>query len=199
MQLLIATTNPGKVTEIREVIGHLEIQILGLHDLGITTDVEETGQTYFDNAKIKAEFFFKEAVSNIPTIAEDSGIVVDALKDQLGVQTRRWGAGAKASDQEWIDYFLQVMANHPEQRQARFISHLYFTDGTQSHDFCGETEGVITETLEADIQPGIPISACFKPLGSNKVYSAMTKTEKNQISHRGKATHAFKDFLETIL
>lgn len=199
MQLLIATTNPGKVKEIREVIGHLNIEILGLNDLGITSDVEETGQTYLENARIKAEFFFQEAGGNIATVAEDSGIVVDALKDQLGVQTRRWGAGAKASDQEWIDHFLTVMQQFPNQRQAKFISHLYYTDGTQSLDFCGETEGIIKESLEADIQPGIPISACFKPIGSDKVYSAMSETEKNQVSHRGKATHAFKQYLESIL
>lgn len=199
MKLLIATSNPGKIKEIKEVIGHLDLEILSPKDLSIHTDVEETGTTYKENARIKAEFFYQQA--QIPTVAEDSGIVIDALKDQLGVHTRRWGAGASASDQEWIEHFLNVMQQFPQphQRQAKFISHLYYIDSNLEVDFLGETTGQITTELEAPIEAGIPISACFRPEGCYQVYSALSIQEKNQLSHRGKSTHQLLDFLEKQL
>ncbi len=198
-QLLVGTTNPGKILEISAVIQDLPIQILTPKDLNITQDVEETGQSYRDNALIKAKFY--ATASGLPTLGEDSGIVVDVLASQLGVHTRRWGAGPQASDQEWLDYFMQVMSQYsdPADRTARFISHMTLIVDNQEHHFYGETNGQITHEVEAPLYPGLPLSSVFKPDGFEQVYTALGEDQKNQISHRGKAIAQVKTFLQTYI
>lgn len=197
--LLIGTSNPGKWTEMAAVLKQLPLKLLTPADLNIPTDVEESGTTYRDNAAIKAQHFF--TASGLPTLGEDSGIVVDALANELGVYTRRWGAGASASDADWLSHFMSVMEQFPspDQRHARFISHMCLILNGQEHHFFGETEGIITPELQAPLYPGVPLSSVFVPLGANKVYSAMTEDEKNQISHRGKAVKQVYDFLKQII
>jgi XTP/dITP diphosphohydrolase len=162
--------------------------------LKIEIDPEETGSTFAENALLKARHFF-ESGRSVPTIADDSGIVIDALEGELGIHTRRWGAGAQATDQEWIDFFLERMEVE-ENRKARFVCNLAFIDAAGSHHmFEGSCEGIITPTLEADYLPGLPISACFKPEGFDTVYSAMTVDQKNKISHRGRAVSELREHL----
>lgn len=193
MKLLLGTNNKGKVTEMKEVLSELPLQLFTPDDLGITQDVEESGVTFRENALLKAKHFFLH--SKLPTIADDSGIVVDALQNELGVFTRRWGAGANATDQEWIDHFLRRMKQEKNKR-ARFVCCLGFIDASGRESlFEGFCDGVITETLEADYLPGLPISACFKPDGFDCVYSAMTIEQKNKTSHRGKAMKQMRNFL----
>lgn len=199
MKLLIATSNPGKFKEISEVLKHLNLDLNSLATLNISDQVEEDGSSYFENAKIKAEAAHN--LTKLPTLGEDSGIVVEALANELGMHTRRWGAGPTATDQEWIDHFMKVMQAFPTpgQRKAKFISHMYFTDGQNIFDVVGETEGIITSELEADLYPGLPLSSCFKPNGLTKVYSALTEEEKNSVSHRGKAGKQMAEYLSSLL
>lgn len=201
MQILIATTNPGKLNFMRQVLDNSSHDFVSLTDVGLNGhDVEETGATYAENALLKAKYF--QDLSGLPTIGEDSGIVIDALANELGVKTRRWGAGHQATDQEWIDHFLKRMEAFPEQRGARFISTIVFHAPEHFSDhqtFVGETPGLITQTLEAPILPGIPLSSCFKAEGSDKVYAAMTTDEKAEISHRGKAVKQLAEFLNQLL
>jgi XTP/dITP diphosphohydrolase len=197
MQIVIATQNPGKAAELLEVIGDLPFNFVTLKDLGITSEPDETEATYEDNALLKAKHY--SSLTGLPVIGEDSGIVVDALSGELGVQTRRWGKGASASDEEWIEHFLETMKNYPDFRTARFISVAVFYDPNGvTQFFRGETVGQITNELECALIPGIPISSCFRPNGSDKVYAAMTTEEKNQISHRGKAAKALADYLTNL-
>lgn len=194
MDLFIGSNNTGKIIEIGEVLSELGVNLIAPKDLDIEGDPEETGETYEDNAILKAKYF--RAESKMPTIADDSGIVIEALAGELGVKTRRWGAGANATDEEWITYFLDRMKSE-ENKRASFISTIaYIDDNDQIHTFEGRCDGIITETLEADYLPGLPISACFIPDGYDKVFSALPVEEKNRISHRGYAAHKFKDFLE---
>lgn len=198
MKLLIATTNPGKFKELQKGLTSLPIKTYSLTDLSITSDFDEPDSTIQDIAEKKAKFYFD--LSKMPTIADDSGIEVDALKGQLGAKTRRWGAGRNATDQEWIDYFLEALKNTPEQkRTARFQTTISFFDGFENYNFNGNSEGTITKNLEAPINPGQPLSSVFKPIGFKKVYSALTTEEKNKISHRGKALGKLVPFLEQYL
>lgn len=199
-KLLIATTNIGKFGEIKEVIGDLDLELYHLHfedfakEMAVD-DFDETGETFEENAEQKAVHYHE--LFGMPTIGEDSGIIVDALRGELGVKTRRWGAGAKASDEEWIEHFMKVMEDQ-EERSARFVCCAAFIDGPgEVVMFRGETEGKITRELEAPLMPGIPLSSCFKPKGCDKVYSALSEAEKNKLSHRGKAFHELKKHLLT--
>lgn len=198
LQLLIGTTNKGKYNEMASVLSSLPITLFNPLQLGITNDVEETGTTYQENSLIKANFY-KLNSAGIPTLGEDSGIVVDALASELGVHTRRWGAGAKASDQEWLNFFMNRMQefNDPMQRTAKFISHMCLLINDAPIFFYGETTGQITKSVQAPIYEGVPLSSVFIPDGYSKVYSAMTEDEKNQISHRGKAITQVKDYLKS--
>ena len=196
-QILIATTNTGKFNEIMEVLGELTeiFEFVSLKDLGITDTAIEDGDTYLANAQIKAEFYQK--LSQLPTIAEDSGIEVTALKGELGMHTRRWGAGADASDKEWIDYFLNYMKKYDDKRASFKCTAFYIDNNGEYHHFQGECPGVLTKTLEAPILKGIPLSSCFKPHGQLQVYASLQNEEKNKLSHRGKAMKKLRDHLQS--
>ncbi|MDD5102979.1 MAG: non-canonical purine NTP pyrophosphatase [Candidatus Peribacteraceae bacterium] len=197
MDLLIGTNNAGKIIEISEVLKGLPLQILSPKHLNIAEAAPETGETFEANALEKARFYFER--TRLPTVADDSGIIVEALKDELGIHTRRWGAGPEASDEEWIAHFLERMKEE-ENKRAAFVCVLAFIEdrgreGPQLHTFEGRCEGIITPTLEADYLPGLPISACFRPEGHSCVFSALSIEQKNSTSHRGKAAHALREHL----
>jgi XTP/dITP diphosphohydrolase len=103
MRLLLGTNNSGKVIEMGEALGSLVTEILTPSLLSIVDSPDETGTTFAENAKIKSRFYHERGA--LPTLADDSGILVDALAGELGIHTRRWGAGPDASDAEWIEYF----------------------------------------------------------------------------------------------
>jgi XTP/dITP diphosphohydrolase len=192
-KILIATRNFGKFKELMEVLEDLPFKFVSLNDEKIAGDVEENGETYEENAIIKAEFFGRE--SGLPTIADDSGIRVDALNGELGVHTRRWGAGEKAGDEEWLGYFLKRMSVEKNKR-AEFISAIaLYRPGAETLAFRGECVGQILDNPQVDLEPGIPLSAVFLPDGKDKVFSALARHEKNEISHRGKAVKKCHDYL----
>jgi len=194
-KLVIATSNPGKFREIMEVMESAPCEVLSSRELGLKDDVIEDGDTYEANAVKKVQHYYGQ--TGFLTLAEDSGIVVDALSGELGVKTRRWGAGENATDEDWINHFLKVLKNVPlKDRTARFICcAALMNEKGEVKLFKGVTEGIITEGLEAPLYRGLPISSCFKPAGYNKVYAALSVDEKNQVSHRGKAMHSVKDAL----
>jgi XTP/dITP diphosphohydrolase len=193
MDLFLATRNPGKRREIAEALAGLDVLLVSPDYHDIHRSPEESGNTFAENALQKARFYFER--SGLPTLADDSGIIVEALQSELGVHTRRWGAGPQASDEEWIAHFLMRM-NEQTNKSARFVCVLAYIDAHgREHLFEGTCNGMITETLQADYLPGLPISACFRPKGFDRVYAAMSLEEKNTISHRGLAVGAFRAFL----
>ncbi|PIQ76266.1 hypothetical protein COU78_04890 [Candidatus Peregrinibacteria bacterium CG10_big_fil_rev_8_21_14_0_10_49_24] len=193
MKILVGTSNRGKITEISECLRAPDFHILAPEDIDVSfIPPEECGNTFEENAMEKARYYFEQ--TKLPTIADDSGIIVEALEGELGIHTRRWGAGPAASDEEWIEYFLERMRRE-ENKKARFVCHLAHVDsGGTLHMFQGVCDGEITETLEADYLPRLPISGCFRPNGYDLVYSAMSIEQKNSTSHRGRALEQFRDF-----
>jgi len=138
-QILLATTNLGKRQEMLSALLPLEgIEFVFLEDLDIDIDVEETGESYAENALQKARAYF--AHSGMPTIAEDSGVEISALQDELGIHTRRWGAGPHASDEAWMQHFMERMAGE-EDRDARFVCHSVYIDKNGHQAFEGECQG----------------------------------------------------------
>ncbi|MFH0770540.1 MAG: non-canonical purine NTP pyrophosphatase [Candidatus Peregrinibacteria bacterium] len=228
MQLLLGTNNRGKIIEISEVLKDLPIEIVSPRSLSMTEDPEESGKTFEENAIQKAKFYFSR--TGLPTVADDSGIIVEALKDELGLHTRRWGAGQNATDEEWIDFFLKRMRKEKNKR-ACFICTLAYISSPKTGSplpagkprrsratwqaggvgeglgvrqatakvFEGRCSGVITDSLEADYLPGLPISACFKPDGFDCVFSALKIEQKNSTSHRGRAALQLAGYLRITL
>lgn len=198
MKLLLATSNPGKASEIAASLTDLGIEIVTLANLDLDApEPEETGDTFAENGRIKAEYWAN--LANLPTLADDSGLLVDALPGELGAKTRRFGAGPAASDAAWLEYFLGRMAAESN-RAARFVCVLALAvPGQEIEYFEGEVAGEITAAAEAPIKPGIPVSSVFRPAGSEKVFSAMTESEKSEWSHRGRALTLLRAKLAKML
>ena len=198
-ELLIATGNAGKFQEISEILQDLPLKLYSLNDFKVVIPESiEDGNTYAENSLKQARYVAQR--THLMCLADDSGIVVDALKDELGTMTRRWGAGSKVSDQEWVTYFLKRMETE-KNRTAKFICHAYLVNpqGEVLYHCEGETKGIITPELLAPIIQGLPLSSCFVAEGYDKVLAAMTVEEKNQISHRGKAIKQMKEYLQQQL
>jgi len=191
MKYVLATANPGKVTEMREILSGLGIDIITRNDLGIDIDIEETGSTFFENARIKAEAIC--AASGMPAIADDSGLCVDALNDEPGVYSSSYG-GAELSADERCAYLLGKMENM-EQRHAKFVCVIVcvFPDGNMlfaSGECCGT---IVTEPKGSG---GFGYDPVFLPDGKSKTMAELSGSEKNLISHRGKALNEFSKLLK---
>ena len=110
-QLVIATHNPGKVTEYRDLLKDLPVELLSLGDVGIETDVEETGSSFEENAWLKADSYSR--LSGLLTLSDDSGLEVEALGREPGIYTARYGGDRCANFQERVQLLLDNMANVP--------------------------------------------------------------------------------------
>lgn len=197
MRLLLGTTNAGKTTEIRSALKSLRLETVTPADFGIDGEPDESFPTLEENARSKARFYFAGS-RGVPTIAEDTGLYVDALSDELGVKTRRWGAGAKATDDEWLAFFLDRM-KHETDRSAKFACALCYIDADGAeHVFHSESRGTIVAEPRAEYLPGLPVSSVFLPEGYDRVFSALTHDEKNAISHRGKAIALFLEHIRAL-
>lgn len=199
MEILLATTNSGKKDEILEVFGHdSRISFLTLQDIESRTGKpfpipEETGERYQENALQKALHAFE--YTQIPTLAEDSGVQVEALKGELGVKTRRWGAGEHASDEEWISFFLERMKNESN-RKACFFASACFVRSMEDMLICsGSVHGTLLQESSTPLPKGIPLSAYFVPHGYNTPICELPFEEKKKVSHRGKAFIKIKKVL----
>ena len=190
MKFVLATANPGKISEMREILSDCGIDLVTRNELGIDIIVEETGETFFENAKIKAEAIC--AVSEIPAIADDSGLIIEALDGRPGVHSSSYG-GAELSANERCDYLLSKMEN-VEQRQAKFVCVIVcaFPDGNHL-TASGECSGTITTEPRGSC--GFGYDPVFLPDGMEKTMAELTNSEKNSISHRGNALSKFSKIL----
>lgn len=193
MDILIATKNPGKFKEIAEMLSGIGANFHSPDSLGIEGDFEENGETFEENALGKARFFADRA--DMLTVADDSGIFIEALADELGLKTRRWGAGHDASDEEWLDFFMKRMEEE-ENRAAKFVCAAALVSPDGEHVFLAETCGQILPELACPVKPGIPLSSVFLADGSEQVYAALSTEEKNRLSHRGRAFMKLLNFLQ---
>lgn len=178
------------MTEMASALRPLKREIITPLDLGIVGSPDEDFETLRENALSKARFYFEHG-HGLPTLAEDTGLYVEALRDELGVKTRRWGAGPDATDDEWLAYFLKRLEGAAN-RSAKFIAVVAYIDPEGAeHVFESEARGTIVDAPRAVSLPGLPVSSVFLPEGYDRVFSELTHEEKNALSHRGKALKQF--------
>lgn len=192
--LVIATRNQGKTDEIRNVLKNFPIEIKDLNDFGPIPVVEETGKTFEENAYIKASFTSR--ILGLPALADDSGIVVEALNGQPGVYSARY-AGEHASDEMRCLKLLEEM-KHQSNRKARFecVISIAVPSGV-ALTYEASCEGLISNQPLGNLGFGYDPIFFFPPL--NKTFGQMTLDEKNRVSHRGKAlTELSKEFDNVI-
>ena len=187
--LLIATANPGKWREMSLMLGGISVPLKGLKDLSVPwEEPEESADSMRGNAEIKARYFSQ--VSGFLTIAEDSGIEIEALPGKFGVRTRR-ELTAK-DDMDWLTQFLDLI-RPLENRRARFCSVWVYADPQtqECHSFSGVVQGELVDFPQTPLEAGLPLSAVFIPEGQAQVFAAMSAAEKERYSHRGQAGAQF--------
>jgi XTP/dITP diphosphohydrolase len=193
-EIIVATNNKGKAAEFEALFEPLGYKVLTLRDLPHIEEVEETGVTFEENARLKAETVSK--LENKMVIADDSGLVVDALDGRPGVYSARY-AGEEKNDDANIQKVLDELADVEEkERTARFVCVLAVAiPNKETKIFKGTCEGLITK--EKMGENGFGYDPIFYIRDKGKTMAQLTKEEKNQISHRANAIKEFKEWLKS--
>jgi len=192
-KLLLATNNRAKVKEYAKLLQGIPYQIVSLEDVNISEQVEETGTSFEENAILKAKRYAE--LSGLTSMADDSGLEVDALDGEPGVRSARY-AGEGASDKKRIDFLLKKVADVPwEKRGARFrcVIAIAYPDGRIQ--LCkGECNGILTFAPLGD--NGFGYDPIFYLPDLHKTMAELSMSDKNAISHRGKATEEARRILQ---
>jgi len=182
MQVVVATTNPGKFRELAQGLEPLGWTLRPLLDFAVEMP-EETGATFEDNALLKAAYVAQR--TGLPALADDSGLVVDALGGEPGVYSARYGG--RTNDRDRNVYLLERLRGVPrEKRTARFVAvlTLAYPDG-HVESYRGEVEGLILEAPRGE--GGFGYDPLFYLPEVGKTFAEMTPEEKARYSHRGRA------------
>lgn len=182
-EILVATHNIHKKEEIQQILGP-DFLVKSLTDYGIHDEIVEDGTTFHENALIKAEFCFRR--TGIPSLGDDSGLVVDALEGRPGIHSARY-----ASDHDFPTNIAKVLEEMEgiENRKAHFITVLcYFTEEGAQY-FEGTVDGTLLKENKG--HKGFGYDPIFVPEGFEKTFAEMPAEEKNQISHRKRALEKF--------
>lgn len=190
--LLLASQNPGKLSEMRLLVDGLAFRVLGPRDIGIDDAPEETGTTFLENAKLKALHYAQR--SGRLTVADDSGLSVDALLGAPGLYSSRFG-GEGASDLERNRLLLEKLRGVPwERRGARFTSAVVVArDGGVLFEVQESVEGKIAEEMRGPNGFGYDPLFFYPPYG--RTFGESAREDKDRVSHRGKAFARLRGFL----
>ncbi len=193
MEIIFATGNPNKIKEVNQILGDTKITIKGLKDIGCTEDIPETQPTIQGNAIQKANYVTQKYQVNC--FSEDTGLEVDALHGEPGVNTARY-AGKGKDPEANMAKILQNLGTSTN-RTARFRTVIALNINGHQHIFEGICEGAIA--LQKTGTGGFGYDPIFLPKGYHgKSFAELTKEEKNQISHRGIAVRKLLNFLENL-
>lgn len=187
MKVILASKNQHKLTELSAILSQLDFEIALESEYGLDIDVEETGTTFEENSFLKADAVMK--ASGLPVLADDSGLMVDALDGAPGVYSARYGH--KASDKERTAYLLENMKDVPEERRgAKFVCVItcLFPDGRKIVAR-GECPGVIARAPHGENGFGYDPVFYLPELGMT--YAELPSEQKNAISHRARALQDF--------
>lgn len=195
MKFIIASNNPHKITELSRILTRLGIEAASPRELGLSLgEVEETGSTFAENARIKAAH--AERLSGLPAIADDSGLSVDVLGGAPGVYSARY-AGENASDNERMDKLLGELKDvDASRRGAKFVSAICvcFSPG-RFLEVEGECRGAIA--FEKQGEGGFGYDPLF--LCEGRSFAQMSAAEKDEVSHRGRALRRLEEALRSCL
>jgi len=208
-RILVASSNPGKIAELRAMLGD-DVEWVGLAEFPNVSEIKEDGATFAENARKKAVGYAKQTA--LWTIADDSGLIVDALGGQPGVKSARFSE-AKDKDRKIVDRknfekVLKLLKGVPkEKRTARFVCCLCLacpaggTSGASPEKILIETEGTLEGVIaESPIgKNGFGYDPIFFVPNLNKTVAQLTREEKNAISHRGNAIRKLKPLLKQLL
>lgn len=194
-RLLIATGNSGKLREYRSLLGDVGWELVSPRDIGLSLEVSESGRDYAENAKIKATSF--ASASGLVTLADDSGLEVDALGGEPGPRSARY-AGPDADDVRRFSHLLDKLKGvPPDERSARFRCVIAVARPSgETELFEGECEGVVAEAPRGET--GFGYDPVFYLPERGRTLAELPPSEKDAVSHRGAAARKARPFLEEL-
>ena len=196
--LVVATRNRGKMREYRQLLADWPAELISLDDAGVTGDVDETGDTFLANARLKASEYAR--LSNLPTISDDSGLEVHALGGEPGVYSARYGGDACQSDDDRVALLLRNLEGVPwGQRMARFrcVTAIAGPGGTVIGTVVGSVAGVIQ--FEPMGEHGFGYDPVFHLPSLGQTIAQTPLEVKNRISHRADAARKARSVFQTLL
>ncbi len=194
MKLVFATNNQDKLREAREILSGTAVRIISQSEAGCRVEVNETGETFRENARLKAEAVLR--ATGLPAVADDSGLEITALGNRPGIFSARYG-GTELSYEKKCQKLVDELDGQ-EDRSARFVCSVVclFPNGDEL-----DAEGVLEGTIgsEAEGTGGFGYDPIFVPEGSGHSIACYTEEEKNAVSHRGKAFREITEKLEKYM
>ena len=195
MKLILASNNKKKLRELGEILSDMDVELLSQREAGCDFEVEETGTTFAENAYLKAKAVAD--ATGLAAVADDSGLMVEALNGEPGVYSARYAPGGhEASDKEKYEYLLSKLVN-VEHRAAKFVSSIccILPDGSLIRTE-GECRGEILR--EPAGEGGFGYDPVFMPQGYDRSMAELGTEVKNRISHRANALREFKKKLREL-
>jgi len=198
-RLFIATTSADKLREIRAILGHLPVEILTLADVGTIPEPEETGVTFVENARLKAQYY-DQRLDGLPgerplTVAEDSGLVIDALEGAPGVLSARFLRPDASYPERFAEIDRRLASLPADQRRARFVCAVTVVkNGTIAFETAGTVEGEIATTPKGSRGFGYDPIFYYPPYG--RTLAEVSDDEKRRVAHRGEAFRRLAIWLE---
>lgn len=195
-KLIFATHNPGKVKEMKKLMSGLGIEVLSAEEAGVHEDPVEDGVTFAQNALKKARFIAEK--THQWSVADDSGMCIDALDGRPGVFSARW-AGKGTGDEGIVSHTLEQMKDVKEGRRGASFHSVVALVSPQGKGwtFEGVVEGRIAVSPRGTPRTKLAYDVLFEPVGYDKTYAEMSDEEKNVLSHRGQAFQKLKTFLNS--
>lgn len=195
-RLLVATTNADKLREIQAVLAGAPVRIIRLADLPPVPEPEETGQTFRENARLKARHYASH--TGVRTVAEDSGLIVDALDGEPGVRSARFLHPGASYPERFAEITRRLAERGDSPHTARFVCALALADSdTIAFEAQGTIEGLIVETPAGHEGFGYDPIFYHPPFGAT--LAQVSADEKRRVSHRGQAFRALHAWLVTHL
>jgi XTP/dITP diphosphohydrolase len=196
LRLLVATRNPGKLREIQSLLDGLEIDLITPDMIGVSLKVKETGNSYEENAALKASAFAR--LANLVTLADDSGLEVDTLGGQPGIRSARFSPLPHATDADRRAYLLDILRDHSRPWIAHFHCTVAIAAPTERIYYAqGNCPGEIIPTERGTNGFGYDPIFLIPPIG--KTMAELSMSEKNLLSHRARAVKAALPVLHAIL
>lgn len=191
-EIVIATTNPGKLREIRQILRDAPVALKTLAGFPGVEAPEETGSTFAENARQKALYY--ASATGAPTLAEDSGFEVDALNGEPGIYSARYLREDASYGERFDDIFRRVRESGVSDRSARFVCALAVASGS---DILFETRAAVEGTLANAPagSNGFGYDPVFFYPQYGRTFGEVSDDEKTAVSHRGQAIRAFRDYL----
>lgn len=191
-QLLIATTNPGKLREIRGILANVPVELLSLEQFPDIVEPDETGTTFAENARLKAIYY--NQATGLPAVADDSGLVIDALGGEPGVHSARWHGDDYPT--KFAVIYRRLEEQGLETSPARFIAHIAVADaGSIRFEATGVVEGRIAPEPKGTHGFGYDPVFFYPPYG--RTLAEVEGARKAAVSHRGQAFRQLADWIHS--